>query len=250
MKKYLSVYGLFARHSIVKIVILILCMATAECVIFYRALNAALTDYALSGYMMRLEGMIGDCIIPCLAIAFALISVELYRAGLEKASKCGYTLHRLRISERAIYLCQTAYNATVYVLLLVAQIALAFGLAAYYVTCAPADTVSNQTVLLAFYRSHILHSLLPLADGWLHVRNALLIVALALSSALFPYHQRKRKFAISTFIVALFAIFTFVRDIGQIEFLIFTVFILVCVAIAVALAVFGKEEDYEDSRDS
>lgn len=249
MKKYLSVFGLFARSSIFKILAVLLIMSIAEIAVFAFQFHEALTVYEnrIGSGIDRFESIIQDTFFcRCFGLAFIAITILLCLPGSEFSSKTGYTLRRLSIGEKQIFFCQAFYNIFVYLLLAALQLVICFGLGSYYVANAPEECVSNQTLFLAFYRSPFLHALLPLSDLILWIRNAFLAVALGFAAAEFPYKQRRKKYALSIIALAIFAVIFFSSTIGNIFncLLITVISLLVCAEMF--YTVFRKEADNED----
>ena len=134
-------------------------------------------------------------------------------------------MRRLSISERATFFHQAAYNALVYLILFGVQLALVFGLSQYYLSYVPEECISNQTMFLAFYRNDFLHSLLPLEDIGLWVRNGLLVITFALATAEYPYMQRRHKFSSAALALVMYTVIWFDQGIGQIGHVITTAII-------------------------
>ena len=155
-------------------------------------------------------------------IALALITLVVCLPGCEFKSKTSYTLRRLSISERAAFFHQAAYNTLVYLMLFGVQLALVFGLSQYYLSVVPEECISNQTIFLAFYRNDFLHSLLPLEDIGLWIRNGLLVITFGLATAEYPYRQRRHKFSSTALALVVYTIVWFDQSIGQLGHVITT----------------------------
>lgn len=80
------------------------------------------------------------------------------------------------------------------------------------------DMVNSQTVFLAFYRVPFLHSLLPLADGWRYVRNAVLCAALGVCAAAFPVQQRQGNRGFAAVILTALTVLFFVQPVRSGDF--------------------------------
>lgn len=217
MKKHFSVFGLFARSSVYKVLLILITMCAVECALFMGKLHRSIdVAEALDVYSsVRLETLIDNSGIKwCFAIAFVFITVILCRAGTEYHSKCGYTLNRLSIGPRYVFLYQAAYNLLIYLLLWATQAALTLALCYYYVMKSPIEIVGNQTVFLAFYRNNFLHSLIPLSEVFPWIRNDILVLSLSIAAALFPYNQRRKKFSFSILALSFYAVVFFSQEIG------------------------------------
>lgn len=248
MRKYLSVFGLFARSSVYKILGVLLIMCSAEIGIFAVLFRETRIAYE-SGIGIGIEPI--ELILDntlfrlCFGLAFIAITVLLCLSGTEYASKTGYTLKRLSISEKKTFFCQAAYNIFIYLFLWALQLVVCFGLCSYYIVNAPEECVSNQTLFLAFYRSSFLHTLLPLSDLPLWIRNVFLAAALGFAAAEFPYKQRRKKFAPSIIALALFTIVFFSREIGDITNCVIVIVIALLVCAEMLYTVLRKETDNE-----
>lgn len=202
----LAALGLFARMSLGKI-------ATVFAI-------GALLRFALLFWQVAAEPTLrptaqlsGSGMFVCLAISFLLITMLLCLGGCEYGAKCGYTLRRMRIGERAVFWCQVAYGAAVYLTLWLAEGALAYGFSHY--AAWKTGVLEAQTLLLGFYQQEVLHGLLPLEDGGIWVRNAFFVVALALATAEFSYLQRRGRFGATAPALALFVLFMFPVSLGD-----------------------------------
>jgi hypothetical protein len=208
MKKHLSVLMLFARSTIWKLFALLLLTAGAEVLLFCSLLPGAASPEAAAG---------GKGMALVFAAAFVLLSAMLCLTGCDFGGKLGDTLGRLRISERAVYFWQSAYNLCCYFILWGFQTALSFGLCEWYMAKADPAAVSGQSVFLAFYADGFLHSLLPLDEASRWVRNGCMLLSLGFSSAAAPLMQRRGKLAFSMLASAATALFVFTNPLGNPE---------------------------------
>lgn len=193
MNKNLSVFMLFAGSSIYKLMLLFVLLAAAQCGLFGLALtNAITTSSALD---MAVEGVeyifTSSRVFWVTAAAFLLMTAQLCRVGCNFGSSQSYTLHRLRIGKKKVFILQAAFNTLCYLLLWAVQLGIALLLCHWYVSAAGES--GNQTVMLAFYRHKFLHSLLPLSDISRYIRNILLMLALGVSSARFVWSNHRGK---------------------------------------------------------
>ncbi len=202
MKRHLSIWMLMARSTICKVLGLLLALAAADGALFALTLRQGTS-------ILGLEQVLTEWPFP---IAFGacllLLTAVLCLNGCEFSAKQGYTLRRLRVSQREIFLWQAVHNAVCYFLLLAVQTLIVLALCRVYVARYP-DMVNGQTVFLAFYRVPFLHSLLPLADVWRYVRNAVLCAALGVCAAAVPVQQRQgnRGFAVVILTISTVAFF-------------------------------------------
>lgn len=257
MKKYLSVFAMLARGSIWRVLLLLCLMAAGQCGRFLHRLQNELLLYESrvqqfadeAAEITRLEDFFNfSTVSGIFGAAFLLLCIVLCLPGCGYGSVCGYTVRRLNISERAVFVLQALYNAIMLLVLWAAEIFLCLMLCRIYVSAVDPSLVSHQTVGLAFYRSTFLHSLLPLADIAVWIRNILMLAVLALASASFPYKQRRGKFAADIVAYALLTVIFFVRSVGDGFNTFLTVFLGLCIAAEVIWKVLLNEEREEEEQ--
>ena len=204
MKHYLSVMMLFARSTFYKLLGLLALAGIAETVLFYDA----------SGASYSLENAFQLSHIPHVAGAvFLAWFLVLFASPLRQA---GFTLCRLSINRRQLYLCHTLYNLLACVIFWAFQVCLLPGLFAWYGTQHTDPAIfSSQSILLAFYRNDFLHSLLPLADWTRYLRNLFLALIIG-SSAAYPMTRwRTPGRSIVIWIVTLVCVWNFPAPTGS-----------------------------------
>ena len=244
MKKQLSVFGLFARSSIFKVLGILFLMGAVEALFFQMELRDALEAYEAGKFLPSLERIFSQAAANAyFRVALVLITVVLCLPGCEFKSHTSYTLRRLSVRERTTFLHQAAYNTLVYGMLLAAQLVVIYALSCYYIAAAPVECVSNQTLTLAFYRNAFLHSILPLEDIGLWIRNGLLIVCLGLTTAEYPYSQRRKKFSWNALVLVMYVIAYFDREIGDLWNVILTGFVALMMIGEVVHALMKKDEE-------
>lgn len=277
MKKQISILALTARSSLLFALAILLLMAAAQGVLFHLALRTALAELAQrwADYQVHVEELTARGITSISAFsdqlptlpqlldksgilwawraALVLLTVQLCRVGCESGAKQGYTLRRLPLSERAVFLWQWVGNALFYLLLWGAQLAVVLVLSRVYLAAAgaqPAQLVQpagGQTLLLAFYQSSFLHGLLPLDDLLSHAAGLLLTAALAFGAAAFPFWQRRGSFGGEALAALVFALYAFPRDLDG-SSAAFTILVSVMILLCAVLRVLRWEEvDGDDS---
>lgn len=244
MKKHLSVFGLYARSSLFKVLLILLAMCVVEITFFHFELKNSLEAYAVVGSgMASLERMFASAATNVyFRVALVLISIVLCLPGCDFKSNSAYTLRRLSVSERATFFHQAAYNTLVYLMLLAVQLVVALGLSQYYISIVPEECISNQTITLAFYRNEFLHSLLPLEDVGLWIRNGLLVITFGLAAAEFPYKQRRHKFSSPAIALVIYTIVYFDQGIGEL-FHVITTSIIALILIAEIIYVLTRKDE-------
>lgn len=252
MRKHISVFGFFVKSSLFWVLLIMMVLGAAEVLLFERELTATLEVYeAVGEYFTAPEKVVaGSGIGVCFAVAFVAVTVLLCLPGCAFRSQTGYTLRRLSVSERAIYVHQGVYNTLIYLLLWAFQAVMAFVLCYIYITRAPSEAVGSQTVFLAFYRNDLLHSLVPLSDVALWVRNALLALTLGFAAAEVPFLHRRKKHGAMIIGMVLFTIGIFKRAIGEIPQMVGVVVVFLAVAGATIYTLFGRTEEEESENEN
>ena len=115
----------------------------------------------------------------------------LLASSLGSNSRYGYTLQRLRVSERCVFLWNCVCNTLCFAVLWCVQIMAAVG-AAFWNAKSAVYSAGPQGVFVDFYRSGFLHGLLPLADGYVWTRNALFVLALGCVTACIQLGLRRK----------------------------------------------------------
>ncbi len=255
MKKYLSVFAMLARGSLFRILAVLCLMTAGQILLFCNRLQTELILYESrvqqfpedAVEITHLEKLMNFSTVQWVfGAAFVLICVLLCLPGCSWSTKCSYTVQRLNISERAVFVLQVIYNAMMLTVLWAAEILVCMLLCRYYTTAVPAELVSHQTVAIAFYRCDFLHSLLPLADITVWIRNSIMIAVLALASASFPYKQRRGRFAADIVSYALLSVIFFTRTVGDSFNMFITVFFGLIIAAEVIHYVWFREDEGEE----
>ena len=240
MKKHSSVLMLLARSTIYRVLALLVLLAVIERVLFGRAL-----PYGQFGEDGLKTCFSESYIVWAFGLYFLLLTALLCTTGCALGSRTGDTLRRLRISEKAVFLWQCGYNACCYLLFWAVQVGLALYFCRMYTQTVP-DSVTNQTVFLAFYRVPLLHSLLPLAHISRWVRNFLLLAGLSITAAGVPYAQRRGECAAPVIALVSVAVFQFVRDLSESGSDVILSILSIVTAAVTLISVLGKEAAYDD----
>ena len=247
MKKYLSIFELFARNTIYKVLSVLVLMAAVQTGLFYKTMHAWIpvdlyhVDFqAIEHY--SLEWMVEESkLLWFTGVAFVCITAILCRNCCNVGSKSSYTIRRLRVTEKSIFVMQSLYNIACYLLLIGVQTAVLFGLGNYYVQ--KAGSVTNQTLFLAFYRNDFMHSMLPLESMSHWVTNMLIVAGCGVSAAVFTYLSRRGKVAWSLLVVVVCVVLGYVQELG-IQMNIVTAILTVSIAgITAYCHVLQKKED-------
>ena len=117
-------------------------------------------------------------IYPLSFLACLCIVCKVLISSSNHSEKTAYTVGRLQIGEKAFFYIQTAYNFLMLFALFAVQAILLFAMCKYYVSQAPSEIISEQSLFLAFYRVDFLHSVLPLDETFMVVGNLSIIIGL------------------------------------------------------------------------
>lgn len=211
MKRHLSVLSLAARSTIYKVLGLFAVMSAVEVVLFSFALQKT-----LQGEPIGFEQMINQSgiVIVC-GICFILLCALLSLTGCEYGGgKLRYTVRRLSVREDAIVFWWAGYNAAIFLLFWVAQIAVGLLLGKLFITQMDPAYVSDQTIFLAFYRNSFLHSLLPLDEISRYIRNIVFILSLGVCASGFSFRQRHGEKGTAMVVLAVVVAVAFPKKMG------------------------------------
>lgn len=214
MKQHLSVFAWAARSTVIKVLAILAAMTAVEAAFIYFYFNQIISEENFYG---SISGMVSESRIRLIfGIAFVLICFLLLTTGSELfKSKVRYTLQRLSVSETAVVLWQTAYNAIVFLTMWALQLAVMLIASKMYMEIADPASTSEQSIFIAFYKDGFLHSLLPLDETSRYVRNILLLLAISISIAYFNYNQRNDKKSIAIFIIVSITVKCFSRELSS-----------------------------------
>ena len=183
MKKQLSVFALHARAAIGRLALVLLGTL---------ALDAA--AYALFGLRMYPPSLTGSALVTALRVVFSLgllVCQLLLASCFGTGSRYGYTIRRLQISESQVLLWSSVCNALCFACVWCVQLMASVGTAALHAADAR-YAEGAQGIFVDFYRSEFLHGLLPLADGYLWVRNGSFVLALGVLTAYMQLGLRRK----------------------------------------------------------
>lgn len=187
MRHVKATFMLLARSSIYRLLLAFLLMGAAQGWLFYQTVSSQLLMGTPS-----LEVAVDDAKLSLIfGIGAILAFIILAAVGCELGSKQGYTLKRLPLTEKGVFLCQSVYNSFAFFLLWAVELLITYTLCQLYISMADGTYLSNQTIMLAYYRSDLLHTLLPLADVTLWIRNVTLVLSLGITTAAVPLYQRR-----------------------------------------------------------
>lgn len=246
MRKYISIFELFARNTIYKILLVLVAMGAVQIFMFHKVMlewfptDAYQLDFTVIGNYTLEYMMDRSKSAVFLGIAFVVLTAILCWNGCNIGSKSSYTMQRLRVTEKKIFMMQSIYNSLCYVLLLGTQIGVFFIQCTIY--AAKSGDLTNQTVFLAYYRNDFMHSVLPL-EGTIHwMINILLVLGCGMLVAMFTYLQRRGKIAGILLVVVACVLVGFVQELGEVLGFMIVVLIWGIVAFQVYRHLIQKKE--------
>lgn len=185
----ISLWALLARGSIYKILAILVLMVPVEILLFCRTMEEYVEwkSDLISGIDItpRFEWIFAKSRIYIVFLAaFCLVAFALVLSHSETyGTRSGYTLKRLRVSQKHLFWVTSAYNFLCFILLFVVQVFAALWMCRLYQERMPAELVPSQLEFLAFYRTGLLHNLLPLADVEKWVMSLLMLLGVSVTAA-------------------------------------------------------------------
>lgn len=195
MKQHGSVFMLFVRSSFYKILLILLAMIVSEGIWFYGTIQSLLEKMETGEVTTMTPEVVFEeaHFIAFFGVALILVVIVLACVCRNTTGRLDYTLYRLSISPKSIFLWQAVYSAVCLLLVWFVQAITAFGLCRYYIQTADGSAVTHQSLFLAFYRTPFLHAVIPLQNVWCWIRNVLLFITLGAAVAYDVYCTRRRK---------------------------------------------------------
>ncbi len=205
MKRTLSVFALLCRSTLLQLlgVCLAVCGAQALAFSFVIRLNEAapgLETALKTGRTALLWGL-----------GFVLVTALLYRTGWHGASHMEYTLQRLSVSERWVAVQQAIHGSLCYFVYWACQLLTVAALALWYRTHYYPGPEGSQLLMLAAYRSPLVHGLLPLANTTRWAANAALMLCLGTQAAAFAHKRRHGRIGTVHLVPAAMTLLVFCR---------------------------------------
>jgi len=238
LRKHLSVFMLFVRSNFVPSIILCLLMAAVQIIYYF---------VSCAGKELLVETMIDEAAFAFVfALFFALMVKWLCQACTGKG-KPAYTIHRLSVSPKVIFLWQSLCNVLFLLLFWAVEIFVMLFISAHFVSTAGEDYATSQSLMLAFYRCDFLHSLLPMEEISRWIKNFAIIIGMAIICANSSRKLRLGKLAIFLPAIAFaFVVITFVTDMGEGGLDGFCAAAMLIVPAVLVALVFTSGEEVED----
>lgn len=245
MRGHLSVFMLFVRSSLYKTLALCLLMAAAQLGVYFFAADIEAT---------WLENLVDEGAYRYIFAVFtALMMLMLVQNCTGRGAKPIYTLARLSVSRRCVFVWQSVSNALLWLIFLSTEIFVMLGISAHFAANAPEDAVTSQTLFLAFYRSEFLHSLLPMEYIGRWIRNVIYVIGLGVVCA--NASAKIRRGRLGYFlpgVMLAFAVFTFVSPMGEmtLDGMGIGIFVLVCAGCVLMQFTGGEEIEDEEAEET
>lgn len=198
MKRHLTIFGMFARQNIPWLLVISLVLILVQGYIFAgicaqapQELHVALTEYDFNHVFL---------------LCFVLLTIRLCITGCDRGGKSTYTYHRLRLSQRDIFLIQAAFNALAYWFYFTVQLLILLTFSAIYSHIHP-QHINHMSLLLTAYRVPLFHLVLPLQDFVNWAGTVVTLLSISLCAAVFPLRQRYGKVSITAILMGLLTMF-------------------------------------------
>ena len=190
MRPHRALFHLVLRHTVWKVLLLLLLLAAAQ----WSAFLCLSPDPASIG-LADAFSLSGGALAGLLALAFLLLSALLLLATTGRgARRPGYTLARLPLSPGWVVFWQGVYNTLVYLLFWGVQALVLVGIGWYYGR--QGGFLGTQTLYVTVWELDLFHFFLPLDLPGRWVSNAALAAGLGFTAALFTegLHQGRKNF--------------------------------------------------------
>lgn len=177
MKKTMSVFSLAATTSFWRILAILAALAATQLLTAYWMLR--------NQYAPPLESILDFPVYrfaPAVAITLATLVLLTSHGG--SRSRVNYTMARLSMPSRSLFLIHGVYCIGIYLLFWMFQVTVVMATAALFRFLAPPETFSVQLELLTCYRSAYLHPLLPLEDWPFWITTPLIYLGLGVNAAI------------------------------------------------------------------
>lgn len=234
MKRYRSIFMLLSRSVIYKLLVILLGTAALHTAAYFLLRDQRNIEAIYEHWSMQV--VFGAGLILTAVLLISTLS--------QSASKLDYTIRRLRVGRKELCLCQAGFNAACFLMFWAAEIFVALLLCRLWVS--GQDGLSHQTVYLAFYRSELLHSLLPLDDVSRWGRNFVVFIGLGICSACATVIQRRGEQHWGVLALPVVLAFVFPDGIAEVRNDVLMAFCGVVAAFALLVNAWGEEFQNED----
>ena len=206
MRRYWSVILLAARGVTGKLLALLAVLAVAE---------AAL----VAGLGLRAEFLAHMLDLSHLSLAFRgailVLAVICCLWGSDlRGGRCQYTLGRLQVGEMTTVVLWGLCYALAFLVLMGFQLLLILGACGWF-AYVHGGFSSAQTLFLAAHQDDLFHSLLPLEDWGIYVRNGLIALSLGLTCSAWSFWRRRNVPGLTVYGVTFMAVIFFPLSTGS-----------------------------------
>ncbi|MGN0735002.1 MAG: hypothetical protein ACI4LP_04195 [Anaerovoracaceae bacterium] len=237
MSRNTSILAFYLKNGIYRVIGISLVMATAEMLLFMTGSSDTITTF-------------GDCIdashIAFVLPAALLLHFILNSSILGKSSMNMIAAGRLQVTGKQLFRSDVLAQAAFLLVIYGAQVAVLLVLARLYPGLT-SEKVTELSVTIDFMRNSFLHSVLPLSDLAMTLRNVVSLITLAEIIAVVNLMMRTGEkhlvtVIIPTYLIVMNFVKEFERDFTQM--MVFTGFVLIfTVALyALGLSMAGKKE--------
>lgn len=211
MNRYLSTVGLYARSSLYKILLITLVTALlAGALVYYYPVGQEANAYYVDpdGNRMPytytepyLDGVIGISRAPVVcAVGFTAIVAVMCLTGCGYGVKTDYTVRRLRVREKTACMLWAGYHAALLLFFWAVLALTLYGVMLLRCHVEMPDwygaEAGPQTMMLLCYTDTFLHHLIPLQDAAVWGLCISSVLAVAFTTVLFAYRQRRGSFSL------------------------------------------------------
>ena len=259
MKKYLSVIGLAARPAIIIMLVLFTVSGAVQIFMFGRTLPKSVEEYANQLDIQEKIGrspfskpypdsfptvMDNSFTKPVFTVSFLLLCLLLFSLQSIGPGKPQYTLSRLRVTPFGISILWAGFYSLCFMLFLFFETIVYFILGRMYLSALSGYGVTLQSIMVMSYRSDLLHSIMPLRESVIYIRNIFMCLGLGISVSYFTYNLRI--FSRVSFLPVFFAVFSvlsFPRNMGAFGWCIFYCLLTVILVAYMIYSVKGGTEN-------
>ena len=245
MKKYLSVFYLFTKESFLRIIILWMLSFTLQGIL----LRLSASSFPLSENSVASLRDIGDKVyLPLIfIITVAITAILLLRAKKQSVSKYSYTLRRLLIKEKTVFLIRAFYNTLIIFMLFALSVVFYFLIFGKLTEVFPENYFSSQAAYMTMYNYPFLHNVFAGRDILRLTRNLLFITAIGVNLAADSFLGTRGKtwFGAHISVISSYFLFTEGQYMGSIPFDVFFLSEAIGLIVCTLTYVLRKEEQYD-----
>lgn len=245
MKKYLSVFYLITKESLMRITVLwLISFALQGALCVFSANSFDLTSTPI----VTIENICDKAYIPLIfCITLAFMAGFLMKTRKKSVSSINYTLKRLLVKEKTVFVIRTFYNTLILLMFLMLSVVFYFFISSAFIKLFPENYFSSQVVYMSLYDYDFFHNIFAGRDILRLVRNILCIFATAvnLSADSFYSNRNSSWFGAHFSVLVCYSVFAKGLDMSSLEGDILYITLAVILIVCTIAAVFTKEEQYD-----